>query len=240
MSRKVVDSKALTMLAAGFTTHEDARYYLCAVAFYLGPGGLEVVSTDGHTLFHGLLRTMTTMKPMTGMLQAPAAAKGEEPDMELGDAGFGEARFPKHGGVVEKAGKQLSKGAILLDQAAWKDFDWAAKMAKVIAPESSLLPVKLRVDEGRFVVEAAERYTGDSMRHELLWPTPTKPWTQDWEPTVGIQATFVRRFAGAALTLDKAAWSFVPPLPLTEEGMFCARGTWDEGEVTLVAMPCRL
>ena len=228
---KPIDSVLLTKLAAGYTALSDAHYNLGGVAFWLGPEGLDIVANDGHTLFHGHLPGMTSREPLSGMLEAAKAAKGEEPDMEKGDAGV--VRFPSHQRVVEVAVKRHAEASIPLDQVGWRDFDYAAKLAKVmLGPEVSMHVVRLGVDEGKYIVEA-KSYEA-SMRHELLWPAPSKAFEKFRE--AGLQAAYARRLCGTAMQLPRASWSLAPH----DIDAHVARGVWDGGEVTLLCMPCRL
>lgn len=239
MSRKTIDVTMLTKLAAGYTTAEDARYNLCAVGFWLGPKGLDVMATDGHTLFHGHLKSMTSKAPMTGLLTGVQAAKGEEPDMQPEAAGA-TARMPQYQKILGSAVEGMKGRAITLyDEAPWKDWDWALKLWGKLT-ERNMPSMALRADEDAFVTWGKDAW-GIEMEHRLAWPRPSGREGLAVEegklPVTGISAQYARRLCGTALSLPVSAWTLAWD---TTGGPHVARTCWEDGEVEVLVMPVRL
>lgn len=241
MSRKTIDVTMLTKLAAGYTALEDARYNLSAVGFWLGPKGLDLMATDGHTLFHGHLRSMTSKALMTGLLTGVQAARGEEPDMQPAAAGA-TAKMPQYQSLLRTAVEGMKGRAITLyHEAPWKDWDWALKLWGKIG-EASVPCMALRADEDAFVLWGKEAW-GMEMEHKLSWPQPSGleglAVPDGKLPACGINAQYARRLCGTALSLPVSAWTLA--WNGRDNGTpHVARTAWDGGEVDVLVMPVRL
>lgn len=228
----------LSILAAEYAADASAgRYAMDGVVYLMSPKGLDLVATDGHTMFCAHLDALASHEPVGGRLTVKQALAGKEPDMvKPGEEGYPQG-FPPYAKVLEPATKAAQgKEAIVVDTAGWEDFGAMVKLwVKKLNPQAYCPALHLHpAPEGLGWELFGSQPDFGEMLHRLMWPRGKD---RNIPKGVGINGVYALRLAETAVKLNRPLSFWATD---NDTKPHAAHVAWGSGSATLIVMPCRM